>query len=160
MDYRQKNAVREMGGGPPSGHGLSAARVCASADTVSAMARRIIHQLVDDIDGAVLDDGAGETVSFTLDGRAYEIDLSEKNAQALHGALQPWIDAARRVTAGGTQAGRGPGRRGSQANQGSAGAKRDLSAVRSWARKNGHEVSDRGRVPASVLEAYDAANRA
>lgn len=122
------------------------------------MARRIIHQLVDDIDGAVLEVGTGEQVSFALDGRAYEIDLSETNAKALRDALQPWIDAGRRVSAGGTQAGRGRGRRGSRATQGSAGAKRDLSAVRSWARKNGHEVSDRGRVPASVLEAYDAAN--
>ncbi|WCD91468.1 histone-like nucleoid-structuring protein Lsr2 [Microbacterium sp. nov. GSS16] len=121
------------------------------------MARRIIHQLVDDIDGAVLDDGAGETVSFALDGRPYEIDLSEKNALALRDALNPWIDAGRRVPAGGRPS-RGRGRRGSQANQSSAGAKRDLSAVRSWARKNGHAVSDRGRVPASVLEAYDAAN--
>lgn len=149
--------MREMRGGPPSGHGLSAARVCAGAATVSTMARRIIHQLVDDIDGAVLDEGAGETVSFTLDGRAYEIDLSEKNAQALRDALQPWIDAGRRVTAGGSPSG-GRERRGSRANQSRAGAKRNLSAVRSWARKNGHEVSDRGRVPASVLEAYDAAN--
>lgn len=122
------------------------------------MARKIIHQLIDDIDGAVLDDGAGETMSLALDGRAYEIDLSEKNAQALRDALKPWIDAGRRVSAGGTQADRGRGRRGSQANQSRAGAKRDLSAVRSWARENGHEVSDRGRVPASVLEAYDAAN--
>ncbi|PKI89872.1 hypothetical protein CW368_11955 [Actinomycetales bacterium SN12] len=119
------------------------------------MARRIIHQLVDDIDGAVLEVGAGEQVSFALDGRAYEIDLSETNAQALRDALQPWIEAGRPVSAGGSQAGRG--RRGPQGASGS-GAKRDLAAVRSWARENGHEVSDRGRVPASVLEAYDAAN--
>ncbi|MFJ4044149.1 Lsr2 family protein [Microbacterium sp. NPDC089987] len=118
------------------------------------MARRIIHQLVDDIDGAVLEVGAGEQVSFALDGRAYEIDLSETNAQALRDALQPWIEAGRRVSAGGNQVGRG--RRESRVSQ--DGAKRDLAAVRSWARENGHEVSDRGRVPASVLEAYDAAN--
>ena len=54
------------------------------------MARRIIHQLVDDIDGTVLDIGDGETVLFSLDGIAYEIDLSDRNVQAFRDALAPY----------------------------------------------------------------------
>ncbi|MGB4777097.1 histone-like nucleoid-structuring protein Lsr2, partial [Microbacterium sp.] len=63
------------------------------------MARRIVHQLVDDLDGTVLGVGSGETVLFSLDGTAYEIDLTEENAAALRAALEPYIAAARPVTA-------------------------------------------------------------
>lgn len=121
------------------------------------MARKIIHQLVDDIDGEVLDDGAGETVTFSIGGTAYEIDLSKKNAAGMHEALEPWISKVRRVSS--SVAARGSNGRGGRRSQSSAGgAKRDLTAVRTWARENGHEVSDRGRVPSTVLEAYDAAH--
>ncbi|MEV7618903.1 Lsr2 family protein [Microbacterium sp. NPDC089321] len=121
------------------------------------MARKIIHQLVDDIDGEVLDDGEGETVTFSIDGTAYEIDLSEKNAAGMREALEPWISKARRVSS--SAAARGSNGRGGRRSQSSAGgAKRDLTVVRTWARENGHEVSDRGRVPGTVLEAYDAAH--
>lgn len=122
------------------------------------MARRIIHQLVDDIDGAVLDDGAGETASFALDGRSYEIDLSESNAQSLRDALQPWIDAGRRVSAAGAGRGRRGGGRGQSTRQRGTAGGRDLAAVRAWAKENGHQVSDRSRVLEAVLQAYDAAH--
>ena len=59
------------------------------------MARRIVHQLVDDLDGTVLEPGAGETVTFSLDGVAYEIDLTDDNAAAFRAAMSPYIDAAR-----------------------------------------------------------------
>ncbi|CAD5138057.1 Nucleoid-associated protein Lsr2 [Microbacterium sp. Nx66] len=121
------------------------------ADMFGGMARKIVHQLVDDIDGEVLEVGSGEAVTFSLNGTAYEIDLSEKNAAALREAFEPWIAAARRVSAGGTRGGRG--RRNSQ-----GAAKRDLSAIRAWAKENGHQVSDRGRVPDAVQQAYDAAH--
>lgn len=114
------------------------------------MAREIVHQLVDDIDGEVLEVGSGEAVTFSLNGTAYEIDLSEKNAAALREAFEPWIAAARRVSAGGTRGSRGARSRGR--------AKRDLSAIRAWAKENGHQVSDRGRVPDAVQQAYDAAH--
>lgn len=117
------------------------------------MARRIIHQLVDDIDGTVLDTGAGETVLFSLDGVAYEIDLTEKNAASFRDAFSRYIDASRRVSGrassgGGDAASRGRRRSGQQ----------DYGPIRTWAKQNGYTVSERGRVSASVIEAYDAAH--
>lgn len=121
------------------------------------MARKIVHQLVDDLDGTVLEVGDGETVLFSVDGTAYEIDLTHDNATALRDALAPYIDAARRVSsraatpraASSSSAG---GRKQKRAGQ------RDYAPIREWAAKNGYTVSERGRVPASVLEAYDAAH--
>lgn len=115
------------------------------------MARRIVHQLVDDLDGSELEIGDGETVLFSLDGIAYEIDLSDRNATALRELLAPYAQAARTISrsasnAAGSTRGRGRGLR------------QDFSAVRAWAKDNGFEVSERGRVPATVLEAYEAAH--
>ncbi|WP_110588287.1 histone-like nucleoid-structuring protein Lsr2 [Microbacterium suaedae] len=115
------------------------------------MARKIIHQLVDDIDGTVLEIGQGESVHFSLDGKSYEIDLTDEHANEIREALAPFIKAGRRAT-GGTRGTRG------RSTSGAASAKYDLAAVRAWARENGHEVSDRGRIPAAILEAYDAAH--
>jgi len=112
------------------------------------MAQRVQVLLVDDIDGG----NAAETVSFALDGVSYEIDLSEANAQKLRDDLASWVGHARR--AGGR---RSTGRR--AANGGAARAGRgDLAAVRDWARKHGHKVSDRGRISAEVQDAYDKAH--
>ena len=108
------------------------------------MAQKVQVILVDDIDGGE----ASETVSFALDGVSYEIDLSEKNAAGLRDALSSYVGHARRV------GGRSSSRRQSGAR---AGGSNDTAAVREWARQNGHQVSDRGRVPARVLEAYRAA---
>ncbi|GAB2835273.1 Lsr2 family protein [Microbacterium insulae] len=116
------------------------------------MARRIVHQLVDDLDGTVLEIGEGETVLFSLDGVAYEIDLTAGNAAALRDALAPYVDAARSVSRGSAGASSGSGRKRRRTGQ------QDYSAVREWAKQNGHQVSERGRVPASVLEAYEAAH--
>ncbi|HET6300562.1 Lsr2 family protein [Microbacterium sp.] len=118
------------------------------------MARRIVHQLVDDLDGTVLEVGSGETVLFSLDGVAFEIDLSNENAKSLRGALEPYVKAARRVSGG----------RGGGSSSTSAPRKRrragqqDYSAIRAWAKENGYDISERGRVPANVLEAYEAAH--
>ena len=115
------------------------------------MARRIVHQLVDDLDGTVLDIGSGETVLFSLDGVAYEIDLTDDNAGALRNAIAPYVSAARSISSsrGGSAAKsrnrRQPGRQ-------------DYSAIRAWAKDNGFQVSERGRVPASVIDAYEAAH--
>lgn len=114
------------------------------------MARRIVHQLVDDLDGSVLEVGDGETVLFSLDGIAYEIDLTDDNAAALREALQPFIAAARPVSR--PSAGGAPARKQKRSGQ------RDYGPIRAWAAENGFTVSERGRVPASVLEAYDAAH--
>jgi hypothetical protein len=113
------------------------------------MAKKVSVELVDDIDGTVIADGSGSTVTFSLERKSYEIDLSDANLQKLQKALEPFISASRPVSAGNGRASTSR----SRSNRGT-----DLNAVRAWARENGHTVSDRGRVPASVLEAYVAAN--
>lgn len=130
------------------------------------MARRIVHQLVDDLDGTVLDVGSGETVLFSIDGTAYEIDLTDENAAALRAAIAPFVAAARSVsaraagTSRGTGSATGVGRSGGSGGAGrqKRAGQRDYAPVREWAAQNGFSVSERGRVPAAVLEAYDAAH--
>ena len=116
------------------------------------MARKVQVILSDDLDENV---PADETVSFALDGTNYEIDLSDKNATQLREAFSRYVQAARKV-------GRGSGGRASGGGRSRAtGGRMDreqAGAIRDWARKNGHNVSDRGRIPASVVEAYEAAH--
>ena len=114
------------------------------------MAKRIVHQLIDDIDGTVLGDGEGETVRFSLDGTAYEIDLGNANAESLRAVLRPYVDAGRRISAGTASA--SPSRR-SRASRSP-----EAANIRAWAAENGHTVSERGRVPAPIVEAYRAAH--
>ena len=112
------------------------------------MAKKVTVTLVDDFDG---EGSADETVEFSLDGVSYEIDLSSKNAQKLRNELKPWLEAGRRV--GGSRRGRSapPGR-------GRASIDREQSAaIRDWARRNGHQVSTRGRIPAEIIDAFHAA---
>lgn len=104
--------------------------------------------LVDDLDGTPIDDNGG-TVSFSLDGATYEIDLSSDNKKKLHDALEDYIDAGRRVRDSGSNAVRSLAKK-SDPNR--------LKAIREWANTNGHTVSDRGRIPAPVVDAYDAAH--
>ncbi|HIT74620.1 MAG TPA: Lsr2 family protein [Candidatus Avipropionibacterium avicola] len=106
------------------------------------MAQKIQVILEDDLDGSKGD----ETVRFGLDGVDYEIDLSKKNAKAIRDALAAYIDAGRRVRAARTRrASSGRGRN-------------EAKTIRDWAAANGYEVSSRGRVPAHIREAYEAAN--
>lgn len=107
------------------------------------MAQKVQIMLVDDVDGSE----ATQTVYFALDGVSYEIDLNDANAAELRQSMGRWLDSARRVRG----RARAPRARAMQ-------ARTDLALVRSWARKNGYTVSDRGRVSADILEAYDAAN--
>jgi hypothetical protein len=109
------------------------------------MAQRVQYMLVDDIDGTE----AVETVSFSIDGVSYEIDLTASNAKKLRNDLGNWVGHARR--SGGRKSSRRGGATGGQ-------RRGDLSAVRQWARKNGHQVSDRGRISAEILTAYDKAH--
>jgi len=110
------------------------------------MAQKVNIILVDDLDGSE----ATETVTFGLDGSSYEIDLNDANAAALREALAGYVGHARKVT-GGRRARRSTGSTGS----GSAG---DTKAIREWAKAQGYDVSDRGRVSAEVREAYAAAH--
>lgn len=109
------------------------------------MAQRVQVMLIDDVDKS---EGA-ETVTFGLDGVTYEIDLSAKNAAALRDALAPWVGHGRRVS------GRSGG---ASRSRKAAAAGNDTAAVREWARANGHQVSERGRLSSTVLEAYAAAH--
>jgi hypothetical protein len=116
------------------------------------MAKQVITSLIDDIDGKP----ASQTIEFGLDGVSYSIDLSDRNADKLRAVLHPYIDAGTRVgrVAGG--GGRRPGPRGGQP----ARASRDqTAAIREWAAKAGHEISNRGRIPARIVEAYEEAHR-
>ncbi|GAA1970681.1 Lsr2 family protein [Microbacterium deminutum] len=115
-----------------------------------------MHQLVDDLDGTILEIGSGETVLFSLDGVAYEIDLTEENAGALRAALAPFVAAGRSISSSRASSSASGG--GSSARRRRRPGQQDYSAVRAWAKDNGYQVSERGRVPASVLEAYEAAH--
>lgn len=108
------------------------------------MAQKIEVLLISDLSGKSGD----ETVRFALDGKEYEIDLTESEATDLRDSLAPFIKAGRRVT--GKASGAARSRR-------SAGGGPDPKAVREWAAANGIKVSDRGRVPADVIEQYLAA---
>jgi hypothetical protein len=107
------------------------------------MASRTIVELTDDVDGKP----AAETLRFGLDGREYEIDLSEKNAKALRKVFEPWAASARRVS--GHRTARGT------ATRVETGV--DNAAVRAWAASHGIELSARGRLPKDVIERYRAA---
>lgn len=107
------------------------------------MASRTIVEITDDVDGKP----AAETVTFGLDGRVYEIDLSEKNAKAIRKTFEPWVSSARRVSH----------RRTAAATSTRVDTGVDNAAVRAWAASNGIELSARGRLPKDVVEQYRAA---
>ncbi|GID26018.1 histone-like nucleoid-structuring protein Lsr2 [Paractinoplanes brasiliensis] len=110
------------------------------------MAKQVITLLTDDLDGGEAD----RTVEFGLDGVNYTIDLSEKNAGKLRKALDPFLGAATRV---GRTAVVSPTRRVAPAGTGRA-SRDQNQAIREWANKNGYEVSERGRIPSHIVEAY------
>ncbi|GAB1642303.1 histone-like nucleoid-structuring protein Lsr2 [Krasilnikovia sp. MM14-A1259] len=112
------------------------------------MAKQVITLLTDDLDGGEAD----RTVEFGLDGVNYTIDLSEKNAGKLRKALDPYLSAATRVGRSGNES-RAAARRGVPGATGRA-SRDQNQAIREWAANNGYEVSDRGRIPGSVVEAY------
>ncbi|MDR1634992.1 MAG: Lsr2 family protein [Bifidobacteriaceae bacterium] len=117
------------------------------------MAQRVQVLLVDDIDGSE----ATETVTFGLDGVTYEIDLSGPHADELRQGLAKWLESARRLPARGARSGRSTGR--ATARPRRAAANTDIAKIRAWAREQGLEVSDRGRIPAPIRDAYYGANR-
>lgn len=109
------------------------------------MVQKVSYVLIDDVDGGE----AAETVTFGLDGVTYEIDLSATNAAQIREDFAKWIGSGRRT--GGRRSGGARGRSG-------AGRSSDAARIRDWAKENGYEVSERGRIPADVRAAYEAAN--
>jgi hypothetical protein len=112
------------------------------------MAQKVQVLLVDDIDGGE----ASETVSFALDGNNYEIDLSGKNASEMRDSFAKYVGAARKIGRSSSTSGRSGRRSGGT----STAMDRDqAAAIRSWAKKQGLKVSDRGRIPATIIEQYN-----
>jgi hypothetical protein len=117
------------------------------------VAQKVTVSLIDDLDG----DKADETVEFGLDGKSYEIDLSTGNADKLRDALASYVAAARRP--GGRRRSGGASAAAATATARRPSVDREQNqAIRDWARKRGMKVSDRGRIPADVLEAYHQEN--
>ncbi|MBC9927222.1 Lsr2 family protein [Leucobacter sp. cx-169] len=111
------------------------------------MATKQTVQFIDDVDGSTIDGGTDPAVQFGLDGRAYEIDLTDENAAALRSTFAPYIAAGRKAQSR-TSASAAP-----------AAAKDPdrvvlLAEARVWARENGHTVSDRGRIAAPIMDAF------
>ena len=117
------------------------------------MAQQTTVRFIDDLDGS---DASG-TFDFALEGRLYQIDLSDENAAKLRDALAPFIDVARK--AGGRSAGRRPRRAQQQpVDDKPVRSSQQTAAIREWARQHGHKVNDRGRISKSVMQAYQAAS--
>jgi hypothetical protein len=117
------------------------------------MAEKVIRTLVDDLDGSE----AEETVEFAIDGISYEIDLSSSNAGKLRDTLASYVAHARRTGGRRRSGGAVRGAVGRAARPATADREQN-QAIRDWARKRGMKVSDRGRIPAEVLEAYHNEN--
>ena len=126
------------------------------------MAQKTIVTLIDDLTGEEAEDIT--TVEFALEGVTYEIDLADENAAKLRDNLSRYVAADRKTGA------RRPGTRGADRSNGRgngngsatrSGYNRDtLRAIREWAKQNGHSVSDRGRLPLNVLNAWEANHQA
>lgn len=107
------------------------------------MATTTITQITDDLDGSK----GAKSYSFSWQGTAYTIDLNSKNFKALDKLLQPYIEAATKVT-----------KRSSPRRRTSTSSQKDVSSVREWAKIQGLEVSGRGRIPKTIVDKYEAAH--
>ena len=114
------------------------------------MAKKVVTTLIDDIDGAVIGAGKGETVMFALDGVGYEIDLTNSNSARLREVSAPYM-AAGRIVAKLSKS--------SRARPTSTAHSVELAAIREWARANGHTAPSRGRIPVVIIDAYQAARK-
>ncbi|QTJ68638.1 Lsr2 family protein [Rhodococcus sp. ZPP] len=113
------------------------------------MARKMVVELVDDLDGSVIEAGEGEHNSFLVNGVDYEIDLKTKNAREFLKTMDFYIEHATKI---------GGDERRPTAKAGSARSRSRAREVRGWAAASGYEVSARGRIPTDVQEAFDAAH--
>ncbi|MCK9871424.1 Lsr2 family protein [Nocardiopsis dassonvillei] len=108
------------------------------------MAQRVEVFLIDDLDG----EAANETVAFSLDGSAYEIDLKSVNAEKLRSALAPFMEAGRKAPS-----------KSAKHNGRTATARERSAEIRAWARRAGKPVNERGRIPQSIVTEFEAAHR-
>lgn len=113
------------------------------------MGKRVVEILVDDLTGEESD--KVETITYSLDGSTYEIELAPKNADKFRGLFQDYVAVSRKTSGG----------RGGRRTQVSGGgrSKEELAAIRAWATENGYSVSERGRIKGEIVDAYHAAQK-
>lgn len=116
---------------------------------------QVLVTVVDDLDGTVLAEEDAYEVFFGYKGSQYRLDLSKANADKLDKFLNPYIAAAERVS---SNRGRPRSTSSRRPSTGSGRSKEELQAARDWLRKNGHDVNDRGRIKAELLELFDKAH--
>ncbi len=120
------------------------------------MAKRTIEILTDDLDGTEIADGEGQTLRFAVGTATYELDLRQQNIDEFYNVLTPYMEKARKV------AGRAPSTSPSTPATGTRAATRpdreQLQAAREWLRSQGHQVSDRGRIKADLMELYSSSH--
>ncbi|HZS20358.1 MAG TPA: Lsr2 family protein [Pseudonocardiaceae bacterium] len=116
------------------------------------MVQRVVTEFIDDIDGSP----AERTFAFAVDGTNYEIDLSAQNIAEFKSAIGGFIESARKVQ--GSRSNDGRRTRGARAS--GRQSREQTQAVRQWARQHGHNVGNRGRIPASIRQAFDQAHTA
>jgi len=150
VDSRTRRAGRgSVKAGESAGEFPNRSPECASSAAYGRdMAKKHIRQTIGDLDGSVIEEGT--SVTFSLEGRSYEIDQSSDNAHKLRDAFRPYMTAARPVGSSPSPPRRTP--------RGRAIPTRDVIDVRSWTQKNGFSITDRGRISATVLAASDVAH--
>lgn len=117
------------------------------------MVQRVVTEFIDDIDGSP----AERTFAFTVDGTNYEIDLSAQNIAEFKSAIGGFVESARKVK--GSRSNDGRRTSGARASGGRQ-SREQTQAVRQWARQHGHNIGNRGRIPASIQQAFDQAHTA
>lgn len=120
------------------------------------MAKKVV--LIDDINGELIDEGLGQTVEFTVHGTHYTLDLGVKNLDAFNKDLKKWIDAATEVESPRRSAASSTTKR--RAPSGSGRPPEELAAIREWLTKEGHQVSERGRIKGELIQLFDDAHQA
>lgn len=114
------------------------------------MAKRTIEVLTSDLSGDEMKPGEGRTIEFSVDGKDYSIDLTDKEAAGFDKAIAMYVEHATKL--GGRRSVGGSSRR----SGGSGRSKEELADARAWLKQNGHQVSDRGRIKQELLDIYDA----
>jgi len=123
------------------------------------VAKRVIHRLIDDLDGQPAD----ETITIGLDGAHYEIDLTAANADKLRQVVAPFVASATKIgrdTSRGRTRAAGAASGGTPAPRRTAEDRERLAQIRTWGHANGHQLKERGRIPADVITAYEQAQQA
>ncbi|RII42517.1 Lsr2 family protein [Galactobacter valiniphilus] len=108
--------------------------------------------LIDDLTGKPLDAEKAHRIHFSVEGKTYRLDVDEKGADEFHAALDRFIEVSTKVAAGGAS------KRAAAAPRRASAGSGEQTKMREWAKANGYEVAERGRIPAAIQEAYAAAN--